>query len=89
MSPPLVLPSPSGLRFVTINPNISTLSTVPLADGSPDLLFAVFGQGSAVDFDALLVQAQESLHTSVSDRPRNWIVLHSDGTVVFDDALNH
>ena len=67
---------------MTINPNIEALSAVPLADGSPDLLLALFGQGSAMDFNALLVQAQEILRTSVSDPPRAWIVLHSDGKIV-------
>ena len=78
-----VFPSQNGLYFVAINPNIDTLGTVPLAEGSPDLLFAVFGQGSAIDFDALLVLAQESLRTSVSHCSRTWIVLRSDGTVIF------
>lgn len=82
MTSSFVPPFPNGLRFVAVNPNVDTLSAVPLADGSPDLLFAVFGQGGATDFGALLVKAQESLGTSVSDRPRTWIVLHVDGTTV-------
>jgi len=65
---------------VAINPNTDTLNAVPLADGSSDLLFAVFGQGSALDFDALLVHAQESLHLSVTGCHRTWVVLNCDGT---------
>jgi hypothetical protein len=82
MSPPFASPSSSGSRFVAINPNIDTLGAVTLAEGSPDILFAVFGQGSASDFDALLVHAQESLAaTSAINCHRAWIVLHSNGTV--------
>lgn len=82
MAPPFVFPSPNGLCFVIINPNIDAFNAVPLADGSPDLLFAIFGQGHAMDFDAILAQAQESLSTSIFDYSCTWIVLHSDGTMV-------
>lgn len=85
MISPFVLSSYSGLRFVAMNPSVDTLSAVPLADGSPDLLFALFGQGSAVDFDALLARAQDSLDTAA--RQRTWIVLHSDGAVVLGWSL--
>jgi hypothetical protein len=80
MISPFVLPSHSGLRFVAINPSADALGAVPLADGSPDLLFALFGQGSAADFDALLARAQDSLDTAACQR--TWIALHRDGAVV-------
>ena len=73
--------SPSKSYFVAVNPNTDTLNAVPLAEGSPDLLFAAFGQGSATDINALLVHAQESLDTCITDCRRTWIVLHSDGTM--------
>ena len=81
MTSPFVLPSPSGSYFVVINPNIDTLNAVPFADGSSDLLFAAFGQGPAMDFEVLLGHAQESLHLSITDCRRTWIVLRSDGTL--------
>lgn len=80
MTPQFVLPSPSSLHFVVVNPNIDTLGVVPLADGSPDLLFAVFGQGSAVDLDALLVHAQNSLDTPATDHRSAWVMLRGDGS---------
>lgn len=83
MTPQFVLPSPSRLYFVVVSPNIDIFSVVPLADGSPDLLFAVFGQGSAMDLDALLVHAQDSLDTPTADHPSAWTVLRSDGTAIF------
>ena len=81
MTSPLVLRSLHESHFVAINPNIDTLGSVPLADGSPDLLFVVFGHGSATDFNALLVHAQESLDVSITNGRRTWIVLNSDGRV--------
>lgn len=75
------VPSLSGSYFVTINPNANTLNGVPLADGSPELLFAVFGQGSAVDLGALLLHAQERLHISAIDRHRTGIMLYGDGAL--------
>ena len=91
MTSPFILPTSSGSYFVAINPNINALNAVPFADGSSDLLFAAFGQGSTMDFDALLVHAQESLHLSVTNRHRAWIVLRSDGTLgqFYDDTFNH
>lgn len=83
MTPQFVLPSPTRLRFVAVNPNIDTLSLVPLADGSPDLLFVVFGQGSAADLDALLARAQDSLDTSTTDYRSAWILLRGDGMAMF------
>ena len=79
---PFTMTSPSKSYFVAVNPNTDTLNAVPLAEGSPDLLFAVFGRGSSTDVNALLVHAQESLNsTCITDCRRTWIVLHSDGTV--------
>jgi len=91
MTSPFVLPSPSESYFVAINPNANALNAVPFADGSSDLLFAAFGQGSVMDFDVLLVHAQESLHLSTTDCRRTWIVLRIDGTLgqFYDDTLNH
>ena len=81
MTSSFVFSSPRGSHFVAINPNIDTLNSVPLVDGSPDLLFAVFGHGSAMDFNALLVYAQESLYVSITNGHRTWTVLHDDGAV--------
>lgn len=82
MSASFILPSPSGSYFVAINPNTDTLNAVPFADGSLDLLFAAFGQGSVVDFGTLLAHGQESLGISGStDRRRTWMLLHSGGTI--------
>ena len=81
MTSPFVLPSSNLSHFMVINPNIDTLASVPLANGSSDLLFAMFGHGSATDFNALLVYAQESLDVSITNSCRTWIVLHSDGAV--------
>lgn len=82
MTFPFILPSPHGSHLVAMNPNIDTLNSVPLADGSPDLFFVVFGQGSAMDLNALLVYAQESLDISIVDGHRAWIFMHSDGAIV-------
>ena len=76
-----VPPSPHGSHFVAINPNIDTLNSTPLADGSPDLLFAVFGRGSVTDLNTLLVYAQESLDVSIIYGRRTWMVLQNDGMV--------
>ena len=81
MASPYIFPSPHGLCFVIINPNVDALNSVPLADGSPDPLFAVFGRGSVRDLNALLVYAQGSLDVSTTDRRRIWILLQSDGAV--------
>lgn len=79
MTSPFVLPSASGSYFVAINPNTDALDAIPLAEGSSDILFAVFGQGSAVDFNTSLVNAQESLGISVTNR-RTWMLHHGDST---------
>jgi len=81
MTSPLGLPSLSGSYFVAINPDINTLNAVPLADGSSHLLFAAFGQCSAMDFDVLLVHVQESLRLPITECRRTWTVLRSDGTL--------
>jgi len=76
MTSPSVFPFPHGSHLVVINPNIDTLDSVPLADGSPGLFFAVFGHGSATDLNVLLVYAQESLDASITNGRRIWMVLH-------------
>ena len=83
LTPPFVLPfsGTSVSYFVAINPNIDTLKAVPLSDGSPDLLFAAFGQGSVVGLEDLLGRAHESFGISVADRHSSWTVLDGDGIV--------
>lgn len=81
MAPLSVPPFPYGSHFVAINPSVDALSSAPLEDGSPDLLFAAFGRGSATDLNTLLVYAQESLEASIICGHRTWMVLQNDGAV--------
>ena len=81
MAPLSIPPFPRGSHFVAINPSVDILSSVPLEDGSPDLLFAVFGRGSITDLNTLLVYAQESLEASIICGHHAWMVLQNDGAV--------